>query len=1432
MAVEMWKTHALIQSLGTMAVLWCLSLASLQAREIHVISENGYVRTEDGRLVARVPRLTRFRVLQERGSLLQVTNDRVTGWIHRGQIHDGSVFPIEVFHGEARKQLVTARLLHREAAVLQDRGEVELADKRLREALGLVRETAEDGPATAMLLSDLGYVQSQREKDEEAIQLLQESLRILNASDPGHRIASEVHNNLSIVYSKLGHLDLSRQHLESALRIARATSPDPHVDVAVLVANLAFMESSGNLAEAQKLWNEYLEDATAIFGAESKEVAFGEHWAGSTCGQLRQWGEAKRLLERARSTRERELAKDAKELGESLSALGYVAFQQSDYKTAHGYYAKAIRILEKHDDTELLRIDAHLTLNAIFAKGKSLDVVSALSHMLSALKLMEKQYGGSPQLAVLRRQYDSASAVAAALLASSSASFDQPQMIVALKDTDIKSGRQVIARVRGGTRLWSFKTNRGWNLVKVPGQERKGYIRSNLVVGLKQNAIASAERLLDSAEFQFKDVEPSLDLLKRSQQLAKEGKTAESKRLMAQSLKLFQDTAFDDLENDDRKGAWASLSPDRLIAANWQTFEGNFSAARNSLERFLEIQVTELGDHPLVAATRVHLAELAAMMGDYSRAETEFREALRINESIVGKNELSTSIVRAMLGGHLQSMGRLDEALSLLDQTVKLETRMKRTGEIPMAIARQALSGIAVAEERYHDAVHHTRGALEIVRRVETGKDRRNEVSLLVALGRAERGARQQDVAQEHLQEAYALARRTLGDEHLWTLRAEIELAELLLYRGDREQAKRLAEQALRKAARFEVNEGIDSVAARHILGLVHFAEGQLQASIEELKRSRDGFHRYARSTLADIPSRHQFRLLQQLDGDRLSTVVGLARHLPRSPIDSIADGAFQVRDLSKRRVVEREPEALEACAEWVLNFKALGLETATKHLRLKRSLLTDYQKQKFEEWSRLRRQVSTYSLDSGDPKVRAQRIQERNDLLTRSQKIASQIGAEFVSAARGLDATKTVSVRDVQNVLEKESVLVEFLRIKPMDPRIDPLSVGEETEHYVAFSIPGQSGPVAFFDLGPADAIDRQIAQVRQEIAAAPQRIREHGEQEATGKLREATSRLAQQLSVIDWLRPKKIYLSPDSNLWLVPWAALPAYGGTEVEPEKFLIEEREIQLVVSGRGLASTPRDLATNRPVVFADPAFESGGEAIQDAIREFELDVNFESEPRLRSFPRKLGSVSRLPGTRLEAQSIVPRVGTYSSSKPELYLGAQSAESVFKQLRQPRTLVLSTHGFFLDADAGTDTDTALERCGLLMAGCNRPKENLRFTGEDGVLTGAEIVGTDLRGTELVVLSACETGLGDVQQGEGIAGLRQAFELAGARSVVATLWQIPDIETARLMASFWESLADGQPSSAALRWAQLARIKSRRQRNGAAHPFFWAGVSLSGN
>jgi len=288
-----------------------------------------------------------------------------------------------------------------------------------------------------------------------------------------------------------------------------------------------------------------------------------------------------------------------------------------------------------------------------------------------------------------------------------------------------------------------------------------------------------------------------------------------------------------------------------------------------------------------------------------------------------------------------------------------------------------------------------------------------------------------------------------------------------------------------------------------------------------------------------------------------------------------------------------------------------------------------------------------------------------------------------------------------------------------------------------------------------------------------------------------------------------------------------------------------------VSGRDLAQPAGQSAAGQALVMADPDYDlDPGQARQAAravLRRAEGSSADELALRGTSGAFRLDAVRRLPGTAAEARAIAPKLRAYAGTEPVVYTDRWALEAVFKAFRRPRVVVLSTHGFFLEDQetkpqdrpdlvldparpmSGPLPENPLLRCGLLLAGCCR--RDPAGAGEDGVLTGMEIVGTDLRGTELVVLSACETGLGQVHTGEGVTGLRQAFQLAGAQTVVATLWQVPDKESARLMTAFFDNLSAGKGKAEALPAAQLSLITSRRERHGAAHPFFWAAFTVTG-
>jgi CHAT domain-containing protein len=230
------------------------------------------------------------------------------------------------------------------------------------------------------------------------------------------------------------------------------------------------------------------------------------------------------------------------------------------------------------------------------------------------------------------------------------------------------------------------------------------------------------------------------------------------------------------------------------------------------------------------------------------------------------------------------------------------------------------------------------------------------------------------------------------------------------------------------------------------------------------------------------------------------------------------------------------------------------------------------------------------------------------------------------------------------------------------------------------------------------------------------------------------------------------------------------------------------------------------------------------------------------------PESVGKFEKLDGTGPEVEAVRKAVG---KEKTLVLKSGEATEDEFKKSAPGKKVIhLATHGFFAGGKCKSATvDDGKQRHGLMMekaqvtgfnpmvlsgvvfAGVNAKRGAI--TGDDGILTAEEVAGMDMRGTELVVLSACETGLGEVKNGEGVMGLRRAFALAGAKSLVMSLWKVPDDETKELMTEFYVQLAKDPTLAkpAALRNAQLKLIAAKRKKEGEAHPWLWAGFIAAG-
>ncbi|HST19704.1 MAG TPA: CHAT domain-containing protein, partial [Blastocatellia bacterium] len=399
---------------------------------------------------------------------------------------------------------------------------------------------------------------------------------------------------------------------------------------------------------------------------------------------------------------------------------------------------------------------------------------------------------------------------------------------------------------------------------------------------------------------------------------------------------------------------------------------------------------------------------------------------------------------------------------------------------------------------------------------------------------------------------------------------------------------------------------------------------------------------------------------------------------------------------------------------------------------------------------------------------------------------------------------------------------LIEFAVYRPFDPKAESNSEAYKEPHYIAY-VMHQKGEVRWHDLGDAREIDQSVDALRQAL-------RDPLRRDVRNRARAVDEKVMQPVRALIG-DANQLLISPDGALNLIPFETLVDERG------RYLIQHYSFTYLTSGRDLLrlQVARKMQ-NSSLVIADPLFGEP-ELPQPAIVGY---VNAHSRAKNRddiTSVTDLSSVYFAPliGTAQEARTI-------KSLFPEsnTLLRQQATESALKQVSAPRLLHIATHGFFLTnglaaSAAGTNIQSTraisasakvanpLLRSGLALAGANLHKNG----DDDGILTAMEASGLNLWGTKLVTLSACDTGLGEVKNGEGVYGLRRAFVLAGTESLVMSLWPVSDYVTREMMTAYYTGLREGQGRNAALRQVQLSMLK-RKERE---HPFYWASFIQSG-
>ncbi|MEZ6033576.1 MAG: CHAT domain-containing tetratricopeptide repeat protein [Planctomycetaceae bacterium] len=884
--------------------------------------------------------------------------------------------------------------------------------------------------------------------------------------------------------------------------------------------------------------------------------------------------------------------------------------------------------------------------------------------------------------------------------------------------------------------------------------------------------------------------------------------------------------------------------PDTILARNELALVyhdmSEYDKAEPLYKECLRIRVKVLGEeHPDTALSMSNLADMYRDIGDYENAERLYQQSLAIRRKVLGEEHIETAESICRIGDIAYSCGEYSRAEQFLIQGVELYRRL--LGEEHSITAEQlnslaslyhTLGDFNQAEALYQKSLN--------VRRHIYGNEHALVATSLNNIGVLYFNKHDYAKAEPLLKQSLEIRQKVLGGDHAEVGNSLHNLGATCMYTGRYAEARPLMERALEIYRHAYQDDHTNTAASLSRLALLNqrtanYAEAE-QLYVQSTQMFRKLLGDDHPDTIKTLNRMADLQLEMKSFGKAVETqdaeMQGARRHLcnvlpalteiqrQKYLASSYADDFATALSLALECQSDRR--AANLSAGWVLNGKAAGAEALAEA-----ALLSSEEAAPLViELRSVRDQIAKIAVRDSS-KVDADTRERLAGLESRQQQLSQKIATFSLGLKRG---DPWVTTGALMSEIPFNSVFVNIAKIR----RRDFQSHDEDTmwlpTRYVAWVVPSAgSGAVKIVDLGASATIDAKVREVREQIQKDFERLRNRDADEiqTTEELRNTTQELSKLLlspleeSLTD---VEELILSPDGELWTLPWDALVTQEGS------FLIEKYRTRYVISGREFVrDMPERALIGAPAIFADANFNLD----QDDV----LAADSGGLSELRSVSNAY--FPQLKSSAAEAISIKPSIDGFTSDSAKLFLADDCQEATFKGLHRPRVLVVSTHGYVEKPGESKESQSAtisydnpLLRCGLAFAGANNRQLAAEDGKEDGILTGLEIVGIDLRGTELVVLSACQTGLGDIQDGEGVAGLRHAFQLAGARAVISSLWEVEDGATARLINAFFENLAKGLSKSEALRQAQLFQIKSRRERFGAAHPFFWSAFTLTGD
>ncbi len=841
--------------------------------------------------------------------------------------------------------------------------------------------------------------------------------------------------------------------------------------------------------------------------------------------------------------------------------------------------------------------------------------------------------------------------------------------------------------------------------------------------------------------------------------------------------------------------------------------QAKYGAAIRYYSRGLALMESRLGvGHPETGTLVNRLATVYDGSGRYTMAEPLYRRALQIFEKSLGASNQTVASVMINLAGLYADIGRSSEADELFARALPmLENAVGKDN----AIVGKSLLFIAGAQADRAHAVKNLKNyqralAIFATDSVAMGPD---YGKTLLLMGNANMSLGRFHEAESALVRAIPILERAVGNGHPSMISAILALAILNSDLGNHEKAEPLFQRALSQSERVlgtghPIYAEILERYARHCR-LQHLLPAALNVSVRAFALRKKTFS-------------HDAVVMSERDALSYSERVrNAAAGVISAYLDSIGQAGFD---------------------SVVVSIALASKGQVSDEIFQRQQLLAAEVDPETSERADVLRSIKARlsELYANGPDERDGTSYKRKlDSLTRASNDVESDLARLSSPFRTNEKSDEFSAERIVQALPANAALVEYLRVERHQKELDstiPL--------YVAILLAPSSSSL-IVNLGPAAPIDSLITQYRRHINRIAKGSAQPSESDNSEYASIAASLVKAIWAPIESAMPDTgmLFISPDGLLDLVSFAGLPSREGG------YLIEQHAIQYLSSARDLLRFQKSAPSGSGLLaMGDPDFNATTQQRREG-RDTVVDTTLASSlSQLRSAPGDCLdlagiNVQRLPGTRTEIDLIGKLWRGNGPDKLWLCTGATASEENFKRLAPgSRMIHLATHGYYAPANCGhnesesdqpgtrkTPAINPLLTSGLFFAGVNNHRSKVS-TPDDGILTAEEVSALNLNGTQRVVLSACESGLGEIAAGEGVYGLRRAFLMAGARTVVSSLWPVPDNVTSQLISSIYRE--NKLSAATLLRDAMLRTLQRERKRGQPDHPFSWASFISIGD